>query len=197
PLHAIEVDEEEQQFFFLPAREIEVRRSLFEQAATVEQTSKIVFQRTVAERFFDLLALGDVAYDLDQTTTIDARNRNLEWQRVAIEPKSDRFTAPRTVAPDGRHDLFFQTHQFIFEVEHLPACADQSFRVRITENLRVRVVQINADTAVVDDGHAIHRGFHRGSLLGERAGGALALGDIASNDGSAGDCLSIHDRRDR
>src|SRR6185503_8131441 len=51
PLHSIEVDEEQQQFFLLPSCEIEVRRSLFQQATTIEETREIVFQRTVAECF--------------------------------------------------------------------------------------------------------------------------------------------------
>src|SRR5687768_2951436 len=35
-LHTIEIDEEQEQAFFLPAREIEVRRCLFEQATAIE-----------------------------------------------------------------------------------------------------------------------------------------------------------------
>ena len=43
-LHAVEVDEEEQQALVLAASEIEIRRSLFEQAATIEQAGEIVFE---------------------------------------------------------------------------------------------------------------------------------------------------------
>src|SRR5688572_25159276 len=155
-LHAVEVDEEEQEALMLAASEIEIRRSLFEQAATIEQAGEIVFERSVAECLFDLLAFGDVAHNLHESAAVDTGNRDLQWQRAAVEFESGGFTSPRPVAPDCRHDLFFEPRQFIFEEKSLPGGANQAVAAGVTEDLRVSVVHVNANTAMVDDGHAVH-----------------------------------------
>src|SRR5215213_453289 len=107
PLHAIKVDEEKQQLFFLTASKVEVRCGLFEQAATVEQSCQVIFERAVAQRLFEVLTLGNVAHDLDQTATVDARDRNLQWKGSAAEFQAHCFAAPRSIAPYRRHDLLF------------------------------------------------------------------------------------------
>src|SRR6185369_13013344 len=84
-LHAVEVDEEQQERFFLSAREVEIRRGLFEKTAAIEESGQIVIQRTVTQRIFEFFTFGNVAYDVDQSAAVDARDRDFKWERAATE----------------------------------------------------------------------------------------------------------------
>src|SRR4029079_8973993 len=116
---------------------VEIRRGLFEKTAAIEESGQIVFQRTVAQRIFEFFTFGNVAYDVDQSAAVDARDLDFKWERAAAEFQTHGFAAPRTIAPDGRHDLFFEPSQLIFEVKHFPTRANQALGIGVTESLGV------------------------------------------------------------